>query len=91
MANTKLYPFSVQKYAHDIEFYKNAIFCELHDAIDSATYDRLYDLHTKLIELLQAIKGGNGRVAYLTGTQYGLAKDCIVWATERRANRNYKY
>lgn len=97
MANTKLYPFSVQKHAHDIEYRRNAVFCELHDMeveeflMNGTTYDRLYNLLGELTELLQAIKcNSNGRVAYLTGKQYRLAKDCIVWAAERRCNRNYK-
>jgi len=93
MANQKLYPFSVQKHAHDIEFRKNRVFCEMRDIemgeaeADEATYNQICDLYDALTDLLQAVMNSrDGRVAYLTGKQIGLAKECVAWASNTRAN-----
>ena len=89
----KKYPFSVQKHAHDIEFRKNRVWCFIRDMEtgDAPWDDKMYDglrAHLDdLEELLEAVLfGGDGRVAYLTGKQIGLAKDCVAWASGVRAN-----
>lgn len=93
MATQKLYPFSVQKHAHDIEYRKNRLFCEMRDIemgeieADTATYNRICDQYEAVTELLEAVMNSrDGRVAYLTGAQIGLAKQCVAWASNRRAD-----
>lgn len=90
----KRYPFSVSKHAHDIEYYRNHLFCTMKDMesgeipMDSKRYDRIEEMYDgKLQELYDTVVfGGNGRVAYLTGEQIGLAKKIILWASEQRAS-----
>lgn len=89
----KKYPFSVQKHAHDIEFRKNRVWCYLREMEtgDAPWDDKMYDglqAHLEdLCELLDAVLSSrDGRIAYLTGKQIGLAKDCIAWASGVRAN-----
>ena len=93
MATQKLYPFSVQKHAHDIEYRKNRLFCEMRDIdmgevqADAATYNRIVKQYEAVTELLEAVLNSrDGRVAYLNGAQIGLAKECVAWASNRRAD-----
>lgn len=93
MATQKLYPFSVQKHAHDIEYRKNRLYCEICDIregeieADADTLDRIYAQYEEVTELLEAVLNSrDGRVAYLTGEQIGLAKQCVAWASNRRAD-----
>ena len=90
----KKYPFSVQKHAHDIEFRKNRIWCELHDMEMGETPwdEEVYDKGTELLEalrdlLLAILDSRDGRICYLTGPQIGLAKETVLWAAETRASR----
>ena len=90
---SKLHPFSVRKHAHDIEYRRNRVFVEMRDAETSETdlpraeIERLELLHDALTELLEAVLDNlDGRVAYLTGKQIGLAKECVAWTQERRAS-----
>ena len=92
IAKSKLYPFSAQKYAHDIEFRRNRVKNELYDAqmdrnFDAALLDMMEELADQLTDLLSAILGTcrDGRIAYLTGQQIGLAKETVIWAAEQRA------
>ena len=88
----KLYPFSM-KHAHDIEFYRNRLFNTMRDMengeieFDKARYDRICDLYEgDLTELYEAVLNSrDGRVAYLTGSQIGLAKRIVAWASEQRS------
>lgn len=89
----KKYPFSVQKHAHDIEFRMNRVWIILREMEqgdiqwDEKMYDNLTAHMEELQELLDAVMyNGDGRIAYLTGKQIGLAKDCIAWASDVRAN-----
>lgn len=89
----KLYPFSVRKHAHSIEFYynhvKNALYAmeSGETAMDGARYDRLSDfLVEELTPLYNAMfNSRDGRVVYLTGREIGLAREIVSWASERRA------
>lgn len=88
-SNTKLYPFSVQKHAHDIEYRYNRAKIEMCDMIDERrinldTFDKLEELCDNLVDLMHALRNGDGRVCWLTGKQYGLAKECVIWASNRR-------
>jgi len=93
----KLYPFSAQKHAHDIEFMRNRTRNIMSDmesgeiTMDGAKYDYLETRFDALTDLLEAIIGTcrDGRIAYLTGKQIGLAKEAVVWATEQRATTQY--
>lgn len=89
----KMYPFSVTKHAHDIEFYRNRLFNTMKDMesgeikMDCDRYDRIYDMYYgPLEELYDAILSSrDGRVAMLTGTQIALAQKIVIWASETRA------
>lgn len=87
----KLYPFSLQKHAHDIEFRKNRIWCEMRDMEmgdvpwNDALYDKMSTLLDELRDLLTAVLNSrDGRISYLTGQQIGLAKETVLWATSVR-------
>lgn len=92
MANEKLYPFSVAKHAHDIEYYHNHLYITMRDMEDGDTpmdvdrYDRIYDLYYgELQELYEKMfDSPDGRIVYLTGKQISLAKKIVFWASERR-------
>lgn len=93
MANTKLYPFSMAKHAHDVEYRRNRVKNELCDYFDGELklsdkdFNKLCELEQNLTELLQAmLNSSNGRVCYLTGKQIGLAKECVEWARNSRAS-----
>lgn len=89
----KLYPFSVQKHAHDIEFRKNRVWNTLRDMESGEVPwdDKKYDVLTAHLEEVQdlldvILSCRNGRVVYLTGEQIGLAKEIVSWASNTRAN-----
>ena len=92
--SAKTYPFSVQKHAHDIEYYHNHLYCLMRDMesgeipMDSARYDRIFEFfYGELMELYEMMfNSRDGRVVYLTGKQIGLAKKIVIWASERRAD-----
>ena len=93
MTNTKLYPFSTIKHAHDIEYRRNRVKNELCDyfngelELSDKEFNKLCELEEKLTELLQAIlNSSDGRICYLTGEQTALAKECVEWAGNRRAD-----
>lgn len=91
--NTKLYPFSATKHAHDIEYRRNRVKNELCDYfsgdldLSDNEFNALCELEEKLTKLLLAVLNSwNGRVCYLTGEQIGLAKECVEWARSNRAS-----
>lgn len=93
MTNTKLYPFSTAKHAHDIEYRRNRVKNELSDyfageiELSDSDFDKLLNLEESLTDLLLAVlNSSDGRICYLTGKQIGLAKECVVWAESRRAS-----
>lgn len=89
---TKTYPFSVQKHAHDIEFYHNRLYntmCDMENGtipMDQKRYDKIYDmLYGPLEELRDMMfSSRDGKVVYLTGEQIALAKKIVAWAQEQR-------
>lgn len=90
----KMYPFSTQKHAHDIEFYRNRIKNVLYDMesgeipMDKKRYDRLEAmLSGPLEDLWNAIyfNTTDGRISFLTGPQIALAKQIVLWAENARA------
>ena len=91
---TKTYPFSVQKHAHDIDFARNRAKNILHDMEmgeiphTEEEYDKLCDKIERLTELVLAIMDSrDGKIAYLTGPQIGLAKEMMLWADCERHGR----
>lgn len=90
----KRYPFSVQKHAHDIEFYYNHVRNTMQAMesgeipMDYIRYDRLADfLDRELRPLYYAMfDSRDGRFVYLTGPQIGLAKKIVFWASSQRAD-----
>ena len=95
MTNTKLYPFSTQKHAHDIEYRRNRAYIEMRDYEDDFkfddTYYKLRTLYDDLTDLLQAVLNSrDGKICYLTGKQIGLAKESVLWSANRRASATIK-
>ena len=93
MTNTKLYPFSTAKHAHDREYRRNRVKNELCDYFEgeidltNAEFENLCELEETLTDLLSAVlNSSDGRICYLTGKQIGLAKECVAWAESRRAS-----
>ena len=87
----KKYPFNARKYAHDIEYRRDAVFCQLHDVENDLSADdklvcQLARLYGDLTDILLDIKGGMDArgIVFLTGAQIGLAKETILWAGCRR-------
>ena len=88
----KTYPFSVAKHGHDIELYHNRLFntmCDMESGeipMDAARYDKIHDMYYgPLMDLMEAIHGSRSPIAQLTGSQIGLAKRIVLWASETRA------
>lgn len=92
----KLYPFSIQKHAHDIEFRYNRM-CNVLSEMQTAPefggrtdytheeFDKLYDEIEEFREVYEAMFHGYSSVAWLTGRQLSLAKDAVAWAHDTRA------
>lgn len=90
MKYTKKYAFSMTKHAHDL-FYRYNVVKNLYEdwdpeytsAEDYEESKRLYDLMNDLQDLLS--KGGG--IVWLTGKEYGLAKETVLWADAMRHER----
>jgi hypothetical protein len=87
----KLYPFSVQNHAHDIEFRKNRVWNEMNDMEtgevpwDDVKYEKMEALLEQLMDLhLAMFNSRDGRIVYLNGRQIGLAKETVLWAANER-------
>ena len=88
----KKYPFSAQKHAHDIEYY----YYYLRNRIDEfyeqgiGTGEKVKKMEKQLervIELRDEVFwNGNGVVSWISGKNYGLAKEICCWASEMRAS-----
>lgn len=94
MTKQKLYPFSMEKHAHDIELVRNRAKNRMYAMeggefpMDSKEYDFLEIQVKRLTELLLAVMDGSrdGRISYITGPQIGFAKEVVFMAAEIRAN-----
>lgn len=88
---TKTYPWNATKHAHDIEYRHTRCFNEMRGMEvgeipwDDRTYDELSRLHDALDDLLDVCMGGG--IVWLTGKQFGLARECELWATTQRGGR----
>lgn len=85
----KLYPFSVSR-IHDIEFRRNKIKNTLSDleagdiSLDAITSAHLEAERDALSEILTSHT--DGRVYWLSGRLYGIAKEASAWAISARAD-----
>lgn len=77
----KLYPFSAQKHAHDIDFRRDRAFNELADCHFES--EELENLIVMLDEIRNLMVGGQ-KVVWLTSTQYALALESVGWAAAHR-------
>lgn len=91
----KTYPFSKEKHAHDVEFFRNRLKNVMYqmESGEMQMNARLYEYYERLEpqvdDLLDAILfTGDARIARLTGKQWALAQKCVAWASEERARRN---
>lgn len=92
----KTYPFSKEKHAHDIEFFRNRLMNVMNEMesgeipMNARLYNYYDALKPQVDDLLDAILfTGDARIARLTGKQWALAQKCVAWACEERARRNW--
>ena len=78
----KTYPWNASKHAHDIFFRLNRCWLAMQEETDIETLDRLERLHNELDDLLDICQGGG--IVWLTGKQFGLARECELWAAANR-------
>ena len=97
MKNTKLYPFSLAKNGHDIEFRYNRLKnmeCDYFDGGIELTKEQ-YDHLEKELELVQKAyhiilsTPSNGRVVWVDGETLAILKKCVAWATYERDRKNH--
>ena len=89
---TKRYPFSMTKHAHDVDYRKNWLFNRINDweGVHGYTAKQIEQMEKEYDDIVNLMSSmlwnSNGHVTWLTGKEYGLAKKCVVWASERRAS-----
>ena len=91
---SKTYPFSADKHAHDIEFVKNRAYNTLHSMeigeipMDKELYKKLEERYDVMSNLLDQILNSSpdGKMAYLTGPQIGIAKEAVASAAAMRGS-----
>ena len=84
----KKYPFSLNRHAHDLEFRRNRAMNELYDkqmnnTLKDGEEERFQKLIDDLAEILLTFPDGNN-VVWITGKQYGLARESVAWAEAMR-------
>lgn len=97
MKQQKLYPFSLTKHAHDIEYRYNRLkniehdyFCEGLE-LTKAEYNKLeeeLELVTKAYEIILTTFS-NGKVVWVDGATLGILKECVAWATTERDSHRH--
>ena len=99
MANTqKLYPFSLVKHAHDIEFRYNRLKnteCDYFDGEIQLTNEEFDRLEAELKAVTEAYEiilntHSDGKVVWVDGQTLAILKKCVLWADNERANKNRK-
>ena len=84
----KRYPFNMFKHAHDLEFRRNRAKNELYTkqvsgalkAGEEEKYEKLIEDLGKITLYFPDSKG----IIWLTGKEYGLAKESVCWAESMR-------
>ena len=85
---TKTYPFSLARHGHDLMLAYNLLFT--HYVTNENATAKLQNWATETRNrLAEIMNNGNGRIAFLTGEQIGLAKRAIEWAIAFRDERNH--
>lgn len=91
MPESRLYPFSTQKHAHDIEFALNRAHNTMHDMemgempSTPKEYKAVCRHCDELEDLLSAVLDSrDGKVCWLTGKQLSLAREMVAWAYQQR-------
>ena len=92
----KLYPFSADKHAHDIELVANRTYNLAQDALADKRYDdydKLIEQHETADEVLLAIQSGmiNYKVAMLDGKTWAKANELVNTASAIRDGLIHKY
>lgn len=95
--NTKLYPFSIAKHGHDIEYRYNRL-----KNIESDYFSGEIDLtdieFDKLEKELEIVEKAyetilntfsDGRVVWVDGKTLGILKECVAWATTERDSHKH--
>lgn len=80
---TKRYPFSLRKHEHDILFRRNRALNEWYDTEDEDKKDKLQKLIDDLADITSYFPDNRG-IVWLTGKEYGLAKESVMWAESHR-------
>ena len=96
MKSQKLYPFSLVKHGHDIEYRYNRlknIECDYFDGeieLSDAEYDRLEEELELVKNAYEIILNthSDGRVVWVDGATLGILKECVAWATTQRDIKN---
>ena len=85
---TKRYPFNLNKHAHDLEFRRNrAMNIQGSLSMDDKEYARYQKLIDDLADILLYFHNGDG-IIWLTGKEWALAKESVMWAEETRGALN---
>ena len=87
MANAQRYPFNMNKHQHDIFFRYNRCKNELDDKLADREYhitDAEIDRYEALIDALGHILDYGIGIVWLTGKEYGLAHETVLWAGSMR-------
>lgn len=85
----KLYPFNIAKHEHDIFYRYNRAKNELDENWKTMNREQ-FDKLDRLIDDLEELLGFMGGVVWLTGKQYGLAKESVIWADSQRTSTRYR-
>lgn len=89
----KLYPFSMRKHGHDLEFRRNRAMNELWAKQDagtlSAAEERQYEeLIDRLAEITLHYPDSNG-IVWLNGRDWALAHESMMWAEAERGHASH--
>ena len=80
----KLYPFSMRRYGHNIEYAYNTLYCNYSDMLDgkSEWNDKVYESWSNIQEVYAKAMGN--AIYWATGKEYGMLKSWSMWAECRR-------
>lgn len=85
----KRYPFNMTKHQHDIYFRYNRAKNEYDDkCYDGTITETEHDQYETLINSLANLLNYGTGVVWLTGKEYGLAKESAAWADSTRRARS---
>lgn len=77
----KRYPFNMNKYQHDIFFRYNRARNEMDEKFLEGTLStEELDKYERLIEGLENLLNYGIGIVWLTGREFGLAKETVLWA-----------